>query len=84
MNSNQTKDIEAINDCIAEAQRYIKRCKEYKAKVAATKKEYYSHYNMGCTYAAILRSAMDLKRIMTRFSKRWRGNNYGKTWDEVE
>ena len=73
------KNKAAIDECIAEAERYIRRCKKYRATIGNSSWAYPS-----MEHAAVLRAGLDLRRIMSRFARRWTNGNYEKTWSECE
>jgi hypothetical protein len=78
---NQTsKNLDAVEECIQEAQRYLKSLIRYKCAIIGKT----DRYAGGKEHAACLRSAIDVKRIAARFARRRADSNYDKPWDEVE
>ena len=81
MNDRNKKELNGLIECIAEAQRYIARCRKLKAEVEKRNSDY---YYSSMNHSAVLRAGLDLKRVISKFARRNTYGNYSKTWDEVE
>lgn len=75
------KDIDGISECIAEAERYLVRCKKLKESFEA-RTQYDCSQNIH--HSAALRAGIDLRRVISKFTRRAKDGNYKKTWSECD
>lgn len=80
MNTNE-KNIEAISECISEAERYLAKCKKLKQNY---EKLLPYGWSPNMHNSAVLRAGVDLRRVMSRFARRNASSNYNKEWSEVD